>query len=227
MPVTLYPAPEETLSAQQIERWRAVPVAVAVDLGSDIAQIDPAIRPLCAPGRQQRLFGRAVTALCEPPDFGAVLHALDRLRPGDVLVIAAGGHAQTAMIGGVLGGHLRRRGAAGLICDGAVRDVGDLASWLDFPVFARSITPRGPVAFERGAVNGPVTFGGVSVNPGDLVMGDDDGLVALSPDQVRGCIDAAEAKLALEGEWIARLDKGEAVEVVFGLAPVAVAGSGG
>lgn len=225
MPVTLHTPPAETLSAEQLARWRTVPVAIAVDLGRDIAQIDPAIRPLCAPGRQQRLFGRAVTAFCEPPDFGAVLHALDRVQPGDVLVIAAGGHAETAMIGGILGGYLRQRGAAGLVCDGAVRDVGELAGWPDFPVFARSITPRGPIAFERGAVNGRVVVGGASVGPGDLVIGDDDGLVALSPDQVRGRIDAAEAKLAREAEWIARLGRGEGAEAVFGL-PQAVPVSG-
>ena len=68
------------------------------------------------------LFGRAVTARCEPPDFGAVLRAVDRVGPGEVLVIAAGGVESHAMIGDVLGGHLRAKGAAGIVCDGAVRD---------------------------------------------------------------------------------------------------------
>ncbi|MGH3639690.1 MAG: hypothetical protein ACRDUX_11770, partial [Mycobacterium sp.] len=77
MPVTIHAAPASDLAPAEIERWRAVPVAVAVDLGRDVGQIDPAIRPINPPGRQARLFGRAVTALCEPPDFGAVLHALE------------------------------------------------------------------------------------------------------------------------------------------------------
>jgi regulator of RNase E activity RraA len=99
MPVIIDVHPPETSSAAAIERWRQVPVAVAVDVSHAECQIDRSLRPLCAPGQQPRLFGRAVTALCEPPDFGAVLYALDKIKPGDVLVIAAGGHTDTAMIG--------------------------------------------------------------------------------------------------------------------------------
>ena len=219
MPVTLHTAPASDLTPAEIDRWRAVPVAVAVDLGRDVGQIDPAIRPLQPAGRQPRLFGRAVTALCEPPDFGAVLHALELVGPGDVLVIAAGGHAETAMIGEILGGHLRRLGCRGLVCDGAVRDVGTLAGWADFSVFTRWVTPRGPASAERGAVNLPVVVGGRLVSPGDLVLGDDDGLVALTPAAIRGRIGAAEAKLALEAEWEASLASGRSVQETFGLAP--------
>ena len=167
-----------------------------------------AIRPLRPAGRQPRLFGRAVTALCEPPDFGAVLHALELVAPGDVLVIAAAGHAETAMIGEILGGHLRRLGCRGLVCDGAVRDVATLAGWDDLPVFTRWITPRGPASADRGAVNLPVVIGGCVVSPGDLMIGDDDGLVALTPAAIRGRIGGAEAKLALEAEWEASLASG-------------------
>ena len=113
MPVTVHSRPVDRLSQAEIDRWNQIPVAIAVDVSNASCQIDPAIHPLCPPGRQPRLFGRAVTALCEPPDFGAVLHALDLIQPGDVLVIAANGHAETAMIGEILGGHLRRLGARG------------------------------------------------------------------------------------------------------------------
>jgi len=217
MPVTIYRAPASDLTPAEIDRWRTVPVAVAVDLGCDAGQIDPAIRPLLPAGRQPRLFGRAVTALCEPPDFGAVLHALDLVMPGDVLVIAASGHAETAMIGEILGGHLRRRGGCGLVCDGAVRDVATLAGWTDLPVFARSVTPRGPSSAERGAVNLPAIIGGRLVTPGDLVIGDDDGLVALTPSTIRGRIGDAEARLALEAEWQASLAAGRSMLDTFGL----------
>jgi 4-hydroxy-4-methyl-2-oxoglutarate aldolase len=217
MTVTIHGTPVPDLTPAEIEPWRAVPVAVAVDLGRDVGQIDPAIRPLLPAGRQPRLFGRALTALCEPPDFGAVLYALDQVEPGDVLMIAAAGHAETAMIGEILGGHLRRRGGRGLVCDGAVRDVATLAGWADFPVFARWVTPRGPSSAERGAVNLPVIIGGCLVTPGDLVIGDDDGLVALAPLTVRGRIGDAEAKLAREAEWEASLAGGRSVRETFGL----------
>jgi regulator of RNase E activity RraA len=217
MPVTIHAAAARDLTPAEIDRWRAVPVAVAVDLGRDVGQIDPAIRPLLPPGRQPRLFGRAVTALCEPPDFGAVLHALDLVEPDDVLVIAAAGHVETAMIGEILGGHLRRRGGCGVVCDGAVRDVGTLAGWTDFSVYARWITPRGPSSADRGAVNLPVIIGGRLVRPGDLVIGDDDGLAALSPATVRTRIADAEARLAREAEWQASLAGGRSMRETFGL----------
>ena len=69
------------------------------------------------------------------------------------------------MIGEILGGHLRRLGCRGLVCDGAARDVGTLAGWGDFSVFTRWVTPRGPASAERGAVNLPVVVGGLVVKP--------------------------------------------------------------
>lgn len=219
MPVTLHPASPD-LTPAEIDRWGGIPVAVAVDLGRDIGQIDPALRPLRPAGQQPRLFGQAVTVRCEPPDFGAVLQALDVIRAGEVLVIDAGGHRDTAMIGDILSGHLRRKGVAGLVCDGAVRDTGTLGGWEDFPVFARWITPRGPSGAERGAVNAPVVIGGAPVRPGDLVIGDDDGLVALSPQVVRSRAGDAEARLAREAGWIRGLAEGRSAAEVFGLAPM-------
>lgn len=217
MPVTIHPVPASTLTPAEIERWRNVPPAIVADLGRDAGEIDPAIRPLCPPGRQPRLFGRAVTARCEPPDFGAVLYAMDVVGEGDVLVIAAGGHRDTAMLGEILGGHLKRAGASGVICDGALRDVGELAGIAGLSVFTRFITPRGPSSAERGEVNAPVVFGGRLISPGDLIIGDDDGLVALTPATVRDRIGDAEIKLAKEAAWQKSLGDGKTLREVFRL----------
>lgn len=219
MPVTLHTPAAPEMTSAEIARWAPVPVAVAVDLGRDAGQIDPAIRPLRPAGTQPRLFGQAVTVRCEAPDFGAVLHALDVIERGQVLVIDAAGHRDTAMIGDILCGHLRNKGIAGLVCDGAVRDTGTLGGWDDFPVFSRWITPRGPTGADRGAVNLPVVIGGCLVTPGDLVIGDDDGLVSLSPAVVRTRIADAEAKLDREEGWINALASGTSAADVFGLAP--------
>ena len=219
MTVTVYPLSASDLTSAEVEAWRGVPVAIAVDLGRDIGQIDPAIRPLNPPGKQPPLFGRAVTALCEPPDFGAVLHALDIVGPGDVLVIAAAGNSEFAMIGEILGAQVRRRSGVGVVCDGAVRDVATLAAWPDFSVFARFVTPRGPTSMERGSVNLPVVVGGRLVTPGDLVIGDDDGLVALSPSAVRSRIMDAKQKQAREAAWIEDLANGRSVIEMLGLGP--------
>ena len=218
MSVTIHAAAANDLTAAEIEAWRAIPVAVAVDLSPE-SQIDPAIRPLNPPGRQPKLLGRAVTVSCSAPDFGAVVHALEHVGRGEVLVIAAAGDAVTAMIGEILGGHLRNRGAAGVVCDGAVRDVATLCGWPDFSVFSRSITPRGPLSAEHGTINAPVTIGGRRVAPGDLIIGDDDGLVCLSPETVRSRIRDAETRLARETGWIDSLAAGRTVVETFGVQP--------
>lgn len=217
MPVTLHAPPVPDLTEAEIARWKAVPSAIAVDLVRDSGQIDPAIRPLRPAGLQPRLFGQAVTVQCEAPDFGAVLHALDVVQRGQVLVIAAGGYRDAAMIGDILSGHLRQKGVAGVVCDGAVRDTGTLGGWDDFAVYSRWINPRGPTGADRGAVNLPVLIGGCRVAPGDLVIGDDDGLVSLAPQAVRSLVADAEAKLARETGWTQALATGKSAVEVFGL----------
>lgn len=219
MPVRIEEHAAADIPEALLARWRKVPVAIAVDVTSAACELDPDIRPLRPAGSQPRLFGRALTALCEPPDFGAVLHALDLAKTGDVLVIGAGGHRDTAMIGGILGGHLRRIGCAGIVCDGAVRDVAELADWDDFVVFSRHITPRGPSGVERGVVNAKLAVGSLVISPGDLVIGDDDGLAAVSPALALSAIAAAEAKMAKEEQWISGLASGRTAADVFGLEP--------
>lgn len=205
-----------TLATEEIDAWREIAVSIAVDLLPE-QQIDPAIRPQTFGGNPLRLLGPALTVEVSPPDFGAVIHALDHVRAGDVVVIAAGGQIENAMIGEILGGHLREKGCAGVVVDGAVRDIDVLGNWPDFPVFSRSITPRGPVGAGKGEINGAVSFGGCMINPGDLVMGDRDGLIALPPELARARLDDARAKLVLESDWIKGLRSGRPATEVFGL----------
>jgi regulator of RNase E activity RraA len=219
MPVTFHTTSGSDLTQAEIARWMPIPTAIVVDLVREAGQIDPAIRPLRPAGLQPRLFGQAVTVRCDAPDFGAVIHALDVIQRGQVLVIDAGGYRDAAMIGEILSGHLRAKGVAGVVCDGAVRDTGALAGWDDFAVYSRWINPRGPGSAERGAVNLPVEIGGACVAPGDLMIGDDDGLVSLTPQDVRALIVDAEAKLILEADWTRALAAGKPAVEVFGLAP--------
>lgn len=216
MTVELYPSRRSEISKELLDRWREIPVAVTVDLDEKIRQIDPLIRPLNISG-DERLFGPIVNAKCEPPDFGAVLHSLDVLESGDVLLIAANGHAKHAMIGDILSGHLRSKGIAGVVCDGAVRDVATLQTLDDFPIYARSVNPRGPTGAEKGTINTPVNIDNISIEPGDFIMGDADGLVVLSAQEMDQYIDAAEARLVQEAQWQHELSSGASVLEVFGL----------
>jgi 4-hydroxy-4-methyl-2-oxoglutarate aldolase len=203
--------------ADLVNRWRDVPTAIIADVSEGRCLIDPKIRPLRPAGQQPRLFGFAITAHCMPPDFGAVLRALEEMRAGKVLVIAAQAHADNAMIGGILGGYLHRKNAQGVVCDGAIRDVAELAGFNGFSVYARHITPRGPMGAARGSVNIEVMIGARVVSPDDLIIGDDDGLVCLSQTEATALIEKAEAKLRLEDDWQRRLKSGENVKSVFGL----------
>jgi regulator of RNase E activity RraA len=198
----------EPVPSTLLDRCRCIPTSIVADISQGICQIDPDIRPLRPAGQQPKLLGKALTVHCVPSDIGAIVRALDIAQAGDVLVIAAAGYRDTATIGAILGGYLRGRGAAGLICDGAIRDVGELAAFEDFSVFTRFITPRGPTTFVHGEVNCEVTVGGRKISSGDIVMGDDDGLVSLTPAEAVSMLDEAEAKLALELQWRRRLAAG-------------------
>ena len=100
---------------------------------------------------------------------------------------------------------------------GCNRDIAELGSWSDFPVFARSINPRGPTSAQYGAINAAVTLGGVSVESGDLIIGDRDGLAVLSPKVARRLLADAQAKLTLEAEWIEGLASGQSAAEIFGV----------
>lgn len=206
------------MSANEIyEKWRHIPPAIAVDMDWAACQIDPDIRPLLPAGKQPKLFGRAVTAKCSPPDFGSVLKAADAIKPGDVLVIAADGHRDTAMIGEIICGVVQRNGGVGIVCDGAIRDVGELAGMKEFAIYTRHTTPRGPASAEIIEVNGTVMFGGQEIAHGDLIIGDDDGLARLTPDLAKKLLPPAQEKLRSEERWLAQFHAGETVTSVFDL----------
>jgi len=200
-----------------LDRWKKIPVAVAVDLLPPQYQIDPLIHPLLPPGQQPVLFGHAVTALCTPPDFGAVLQALRIIKAGEVLMIDGLGNQDYAMIGDVLGGYLAHIGASGIVCDGAVRDTAVLASFSSLSIYTRHINPRGPKSASSGQVNTAVTIGGCHVQPGDLILGDDDGLIAIPVGELPVYIDRCEDKLRLEDKWKTRLESGEDINYIFNL----------
>ena len=215
MPTHIEKPKQLRLTAAQINEWRAVPCAVAADQLGGEAHVDPRIRPIRELGSQGRLIGNAVTAWCEPTDYGPVHHAIDVAEAGDVIVVSAGGRSDSAMIGELLSTAARHKGIAGVIVDGAVRDVATLSKWNDFHVYTRWITSHGPSTMQRGVVDGPVVFGGINVHPRDLVIGDDDGLVivpnGLVKTRLRACMERIEAEIG----WQQKLASGRSTLEVF------------
>ncbi|MFZ5673126.1 MAG: RraA family protein [Pseudomonadota bacterium] len=215
MPIRIANTEIAPLRAEDRAAWAGIPVTIASDVTAGRAIVDPQIRSLrsFAPGK--RLVGRAVTAWCERADFGAMLHAMDRAGAGDIVAVDAGGCLQTAYAGEILCGFARRKGIAGLIVDGAVRDIDTLAGWEDFAVFARGHTPKGPLAKERGTVNGPIVLGGVAVAPGDIILGDNDGLAVIPAGDAASLLTAAQERVRLEEQWVARLASGGTLVATF------------
>jgi len=107
--------------------------------------------------------------------------AMDLAQPGDVIVIDAGGFTDRAIFGELMATYCRSRGIKGIVCDGAIRDRDELAAMKDFPTYARAATPNGPYKNGPGEINVPVVIGGKTVKPGDIVVGDGDGVLFIDP----------------------------------------------
>jgi regulator of RNase E activity RraA len=153
------------------------------------------------------MAGTAVTARSRGGDNLTYLRALEFCRPGDVLVIDAGGDLNNAVVGGILSFYAAHIGILGVVVDGAIRDVAEVRA-REFPVYARGVTHRGPYKDGPGEINVPVSVGGMVVNPGDIVVGDQDGLMAFAPDEAELLIEKARAHLATEAETIRAMKEG-------------------
>lgn len=127
------------------------------------------------------LAGPALTVRTRPTDNLMVHKAMEIARPGDVIVVEAGGEVRHAILGELMCRYAAKKGISGFIVDGSVRD-GPAIRSLGLPVYARGLTPRGPYKDGPGEINVPVSCGGVAVCPGDLVLGDADGVVIVPRD---------------------------------------------
>lgn len=126
------------------------------------------------------LIGTALTVKTRNGDNLAIHAALKMARRGDVIVVDGGGDVSQALIGEIILTHAESIGIAGFVIDGAIRDVSAIRA-SDLPCYARGVTHKGPYKNGPGSLNVPVSIGGLVVHPGDLIVGDDDGVVALSP----------------------------------------------
>ena len=177
--------------------------------GTMAAEISPA-----KPGT--KLVGPARTAF-SPGAVEAAIHAIAACQPGDVVVIAGGSLAH-ASLGGIMALDAERHGAAGCVIDGSIRDTAEIRE-SGFPIFARASTPHGAAVDPNGAINGPVAVAGTRVYPGDVLVGDDDGVVVIPRGELEQVIAAAEAKGEKEAGWVAALKSGQNLAEIHGFAP--------
>ena len=181
------------VSADIVATLRKIPVALL----SDNMQRNRGAVGLLPYHQPAPLAGTAVTVLTRGGDNLAILRAFEFCRPGDVMVVDAGGDITNAVIGGILSFYGATIGLAGMVIDGAIRDVAEIRE-RTFPIYARGVNHRGPYKDGPGAINVPVTVGGMVVQPGDLVVGDQDGLLAFAPEAADSLIEKAEIQRAKE-----------------------------
>jgi len=154
----------------------------------------PRLRPMHKEGK---LAGPAFTVKTAPGDNLLVHKALDSARPGDVIVVDAGGFADQAIVGELMMSRARQRGVAGLVIWGAIRDSAEIGAG-SYPVYACGVTHRGPYKDGPGEINVPIAIGGMTVNPGDIIVGDADGLVAVPQEMAEQVLASAKAIVAKE-----------------------------
>ena len=188
-----------------VERLLGIDVSALSDADKTLPIVDPAVRAMI-PG--VRMAGPAFTVRADD-DHLPVMTALAEAAPGDVLVVAAGGGGP-ALVGELFATEARRRGLAGIVVDGFCRDLRGLRE-IGLPVFARGTTPRSGTTVSRAAAGATVAFGGIEVAPGDLVVGDDDGLLVAPPGRIAAALDAAEGIARAERAILAAQARGEAL----------------
>jgi 4-hydroxy-4-methyl-2-oxoglutarate aldolase len=175
--------------------------------------LSPRIRPI---QDGAAIAGPAVTVSCHPGDNLMIHAAVETCRPGDVLMVATTSPSTDGMLGELLATSLRAHGVVGVVIDAGVRDVAALRA-MDFPVWARAISPQGTVKASPGSVNVSIVCGGVVVHPGDAVVADDDGVVVVPRERAETVLAAGRDREANEADKRARLAAGELGLDMYGL----------
>lgn len=200
----------------EIRRLGAAGVATVHEAQGRTGLLQPYMRPIYP---SARVAGSAVTVLCGAGDNLMIHAAIAVVQPGDVLVVAILTDSVDGMFGELLAESCRAHGVAGLVIDSGVRDTTEITA-LGFPVWSKAVFAQGTTKTIAGSVNVPIVCAGASVSPGDVIIGDADGVVVVPRDTTAAVVTAVDQRLAKEERTRARLKAGELGLDIYGLRDV-------
>lgn len=214
-----------------MEQFRTIPASNTADVMGRSCAMNPRIHLVSLP-RAQMAVGPAYTVKCRAGDNLTLHAALNLCREGDFLVVSNEEDDTRAILGEVMMAYLHyTKKVAGIVVDGPIRDIDEISKW-DFPVYCTGTTPGGPYKEGPGEINVPISCGGINVNPGDIILADPDGVIAIPRNDAATVLEDAkkfqaadEKKLAAakngtaNREWVEKLLAEKGYEIIDGVCP--------
>jgi len=187
-------------SKELVEAFRGIPAANIEDCMNRIFGLNPEIKRLSSPGRM--MVGVALTVKTRPGDNLMIHQALEMAGEGDVIIVSNEGDRSRALIGEVMAQYAQcTRKIEGLVFDGAIRDIDEISK-MEMPVYATGCTPSGPFKEGPGEVNVPIAIGGVPVMPGDIIIGDGDGVIVIPQNDAERLLEEAKVVSVKDAEKV-------------------------
>jgi len=194
-------------SRELVQKFSGLPTGNVCDAQGRVGALDYRIKPV---GEASQFCGTALTVDSGPRDNLAAWAALDVAEPGDIILIATGGHLDSSVVGDLYVGMAKNAGVAAIVTDGVVRDLPGIDA-AGIPVFARGICPNSPWKNGPGSVGMPIVIGGSAVEAGDIVVGDQDGVVIVAQHSAAAAAEALKAVLEKEKTMEAAVKAGQKV----------------
>lgn len=198
-----------------IEKFKQVPTTAISDVLNGMNNLDPQIKPL---KEEYKIAGRAYTVQLPIGDNLMLLKSLKEAKPGDILVVDVKGDTYRAVAGDFVVGMMKTLGIGGLVVDGVIRDIIDIKG-LNFPVFCKGTTVSSGGKNGPGATNIPISCGGTSVNPGDIIVGDVDGVVVIPKEDAEDVLEGSEKKIISDDKREAKVsgNRDEIIKYIVGM----------
>ena len=206
------------LSSDILKQWSQIPTAIAGDCMNRQNVMASRISPI---KEGTKLIGQARTVSITHGDNSAIHACLTIMNEGDVLVVEGGGFSDRAVWGGIMNRVAIIQKLGGVVIDGSVRDISELKE-MKLPVYASSYTPSGPTKGGGGYIDVPISCGAVAVNPGDLIIGDDDGVSVIPIKRANTVLQEAHKRLNMENQIISRLENGDLHKDIFNIKEIPI-----